>query len=104
MRNNLYAASRGSLLMRGGEICVRNNFYMAGRQVLIRFWNNFSQSASRFFFTERIRNHPDTELIVFQSRLEVWNQYVEQVFFGLVEVAKVRTPRDITDDADSRPP
>src|SRR5229473_3502979 len=86
--------------MRGGENSVRNNFYVTCRQIAVGFRNSLSESVSRFFFAERIGNHPHAKFVILQPCLEVWNQYIKQVSFGLVEVAEVRAPGHFTDNAD----
>jgi len=44
------------------------------------------------------------EFVIFQSRPEIWHQYVDQIFFGLVELAEMCTPRNITYDLDRSSP
>ncbi len=38
---------------------------------------------------------------MFQTRLEVWQQNVEQVLFSLIEVTEVCAPRHVAYDADA---
>jgi hypothetical protein len=51
--------------------------------------------------SDRIGNRPHAELVAFQSGREIGDCGVEQVLFGLIEDAKMRSPRNITDDADA---
>jgi hypothetical protein len=52
---------------------MRNNFNVAGDEVPVCIGDIVSESVSRFFLPERVGNYLHAELVIFQSRSEVWN-------------------------------
>src|ERR1700724_2553285 len=53
------------------------------------------------FLRKRFGNHPQAELLTFQSSFAVGDQCFQEIRLRLVEETKVCTPRHVADDVDS---
>ena len=80
------------------------NFYASSGQVFIKLRYRSSQSAPGLRFSDGFRNNPYAEFLVFKPGLEVEHRHLNQFSFGRVEIAEMRSPRSISDWADSRIP
>src|SRR6266481_4951790 len=85
-------------------LIMGDDFDAARRQVSLKIRNSFSQRLRGFARSQRLRDDPQTEFIVFQSSFEIRNQNIEQVLPGLIEMTEMAAPREVSQRIDSRPP
>lgn len=72
--------------------------------VSIEAKNSLFQGIRRIFLCQGWGDNPQTELLAFQSSFAVGDQCFEEIRLRLVEETKVRTPRHVAHNVDSRPP
>jgi hypothetical protein len=71
------------------------DFHALISQVLLQIRDGLPQRARRFGSSDRGGDYPQTELIIFQTSLEIRNQDFQQVLFGLVKVTEMSAPRHV---------
>ena len=62
---------------------------------MLEFGDSFAQGMARLFLGQRLRHHPKAEFAAFQPGLEIRDECIEQIFFGLVKHEEVTAPRHI---------
>jgi hypothetical protein len=81
-------------------VAGRDNFNAVVREVSIKVGNSPFQCMAGFCLPHGLGNHPQAELLAFQSGFAIGDHRVEEVFFRLVEETKVCTPGHVADDVD----
>src|SRR6266576_5720519 len=72
------------------------------REVSIKVRYRSFQCTRCFFHGKGFGNHPQAEFLALQSSLAVRDQCFEEICFRFVEETKVRAPRHVADNVDSR--
>src|SRR5262249_16109416 len=82
-------------------VASRDDFNALARQVLIEIRSSAFQRMTGFCLHHGTGNHPQAELLTFQSGLAIGDQRIEEVFLRLVKETKVCAPGHVADDVDS---
>src|SRR2546428_7485407 len=82
-------------------VAGRDDVYAVVRPVSIKIGNDLFQRMPHLFLPHGPGNHPQAELLAFQSSLAIGDQRIEEVLFRLVEETHVRAPGHVADDVDS---
>src|SRR6202035_5768029 len=76
-------------------LAARKKFQLTFCLVSVKVENLLSQGTSDFLRGERFGNCTKAELIVFQTRLEIGNQYMKEVVFRLAEMSNMSAPAHV---------
>jgi hypothetical protein len=79
------------------ELAARKEFQPAVCLVSIKVANIPSQATSEFLRGQRLVNCTQAELIVFQSSLEIGDQYVQYIVFPLAEMSNMSSPAHVAE-------
>ena len=82
-------------------LVVWNDLHLAGRQIMIEFWNGGPKGILRLFDGQWIGRDPDARFVGGESFLEVGDKDFQQIVLRFIELAEMRSPRNTIWDNES---